>query len=140
MMIRRTRGLLLAVALLLVPGTGCSRGPKIVKVTGRLTYKGAPVPSTDVKFVPEDGGRPSHNVTDRDGHFNLKYTRSQFGVARGRHTVVLTYDPVGEEDMPSHERMSNDLKAVVARYGDPASSSLHFEVNEDGQVIEIPLD
>jgi hypothetical protein len=139
-MIRRTRGLLLAAVLLTVPGSGCSRGPKLVKVTGRLTYKGAPVPSTDVKFIPEDGSRPSHNVTDRDGHFNLKYTRSEFGVSRGRHTVVLTYDPVGEEDMPSSERMSKDLKAVVAQYSSPAASSLHFEVKEDGQVIDIPLD
>jgi hypothetical protein len=136
---RRTHLLLLAAAVLLVV-SGCGRGPKLVKVTGRLTYKGAPVPSTDVKFIPDDGGRPSHNLTDRDGRYNLKYTRSEHGVTRGRHTVILTYDPAAEEDMPASERMSKDLRAVLAHYSDPASSGLHFEVNEDGQVIDIPLD
>jgi len=41
-------------------------------VTGRLTYKGEPVPSTTVKFCPdEEGKRPSQGVTDDQGNFTL---------------------------------------------------------------------
>jgi hypothetical protein len=115
-------------------------GPRLVKVTGRLTYKGEPIPNTDVKFIPEDGGRPSHGLTNKDGEFTLKFTRTEFGVTPGRHTVILTYDAVAEEQLPKEERVPSALRAAIARYGDVTKSELHFDVKEDDQVIPIALE
>ena len=56
----KTRYLFLPLALALLVSAGCNRSG-LVKATGRLTYKGQPVPSTYLTFHPEDvHKRPSH--------------------------------------------------------------------------------
>jgi hypothetical protein len=124
----------------LVTLAGCnSSGP--VPVTGRLTYKGNPVPSTMVTFIPDDGGRPSHGVTDDDGKFALKYSRNQMGVTRGGHAVFLKYDVSMDEELHKIQpKAGKELKAVIAKYSDPKTSGLHYDVTESGQFIEIRLE
>jgi hypothetical protein len=126
----------LVTLLLLGSVTGCG-GPKLVKVTGRLTHKGEPVPNTQVYFAPEDGGRRSHGLTNEKGEFNLKFSRTEVGVTPGKHNVYLQYDAVQEED-PSKPKASKELKQVLAAY-DQGKSELHYEVTKDGQNIEIEL-
>jgi hypothetical protein len=129
----------LAALALLPAAAGC--GPGLVTVTGRVTYKGEPVPSTLVTFQPDGGGRPSHAVTDDNGNFTLKYSRQEAGVSRGRHTVFLTYHVGNEEELGQvAPKASPQLRAVIAAYGDPNSSPLHYEVTRNGQVIEINLE
>ena len=130
----------LAVLGLLVAASGCGR-LDLINVSGRLTYKGQPVPSTRVKFVPADNSRPSHGLTDDNGNFTLKYSRTQTGIRRGPYTVVLKYEVSAEEEL--HEippKASKELKAVIEKYKDPATSNLHYEVTTNGQFIEIPLE
>jgi hypothetical protein len=129
----------LAVLVLLAAASGCSS--KLVRVEGRLTYKGQPVPSTRVKFLPDDGGRPSHGLTDDDGNFTLKYSRTETGATRGPCTVVLKYEMSAEEEL--HEippKASRELKSIIAKYNDPAKSNLHYEIAKNGQFIEIQLE
>ncbi len=69
-----TRWCWLVVALVLLAAvSGCGSGR--VKVTGRVTYKGEPVPSTEVYFQPDDGSRTSIGKTDDDGRFSLRFSR-----------------------------------------------------------------
>jgi hypothetical protein len=77
----------------------CGCGGNLVEVTGKLTHRGQPVPSTRVTFLPDDGGRKSTGVTDADGIFRLKYSRTQAGVTRGAHTVCLSYVVSNEEEL-----------------------------------------
>jgi hypothetical protein len=129
----------LAAALALLVASGC--GSNLVKVTGRLTYKGEPVPSTNVTFFPDDGGRPSHGVTDDNGNFTLKYTRKDVGVTRGKHTVFLRYEVGNEEylgEIPP--RASKEVKEVIAKYGERDKSPLHYEVTRDGDHFDINLE
>jgi hypothetical protein len=129
---------ILPAFVLLLMVSGC--GSRLVKVTGRLTYKGEPVPSTDVFFVPDDGSRRSHGVTDDDGRFTLKFSRNEVGVSPGAHTVFLKYDVSNDEyNGVIKPKASKELKAVIAEYGDVKSSNLHFTVTHTGQVIEIDL-
>src|SRR5262249_29531330 len=67
-MAARYHWLWLAGALLFA-GAGCG-GSDLVNASGRLTYKGQPVPSTYVTFAPqEEGKRASVGLTDSDGNF-----------------------------------------------------------------------
>src|SRR5205823_1988761 len=96
--------------------SGCD-GP-LVTATGRVTYKGQPVPSTRVTFWPqEEGKRASVAVTDDDGNFRLKYSTTEDGVLRGQHTVFLRYHMSVEEELHKiPPKASKELKAVIAKY------------------------
>jgi hypothetical protein len=135
----RNRWPVAALALLLAAG-GCG-GSGLVKVSGRVTYHGQPVPSTQVTFLPDDGSRKSVGHTDDDGRFTLKYSRTETGASRGRHTVFLEYHVSNEEfngQVPP--KASSELRAVIARYGDPKTSPLHYDISKSGQVIDINLE
>src|SRR5262249_3777451 len=130
---------LLAAAMLLALA-GCG-GQKLVNVSGRLTHKGQPVPSTLVTFWPEEEGkRASTGVTDDDGNFTLAYSRQEPGVLVGRHIVFLKYDVSMDEELKKiPPKASPELKAVIAKYGDLKPSPLRYEVTKSGQVIDIAL-
>ncbi|MCI0464058.1 MAG: DUF4198 domain-containing protein [Gemmataceae bacterium] len=135
----RNRWPLAALALLLV-GSGC--GGPLVNAKGRLTYKGQPVPSTYVKFWPlEEGQRASTGLTDDNGDFTLRYSRTEEGVLRGQHIVFLEYYVSMEEELREvPPKASKELKAVLAKYGDLKTSPLRCEIKENGQFIEIQLE
>jgi hypothetical protein len=112
----------------------------LVSASGRLTYKSQPVPSTRVIFQPEDGSRRSTGLTDDDGHFTLRFSRTETGVKPGRHTVFLRYEVSAEEELRKiPPKASKELRAVIARYGDPKQSTLRFEVTDSGQVFDVQL-
>ena len=138
-MTTRTRWLLPALTLL-VAASGC--GGPLVKVTGRLMYKGQPVPSTTVTFHPdEEGKRASQGITDDEGHFTLTNSKSDMGALRGKHTVTLRYHLSADEEMgKTKPKASKELKEIIKKYGDLKTSPLHYEVTHNGQVVEINLD
>jgi hypothetical protein len=134
----RCRWCLAALALAVTCG-GCG-GDGLVQVTGRLTWKGQPVPSTEVVFMPDDGSRRSLGKTDDQGNFTLRYSRTQAGATRGPCTVFLRYVPSNEEDNKQiPPKASKELREVIHRYGDPKTSGLHFEITRNGQVVPIEL-
>jgi hypothetical protein len=135
----RLRWCFFAPALLLAV-SGCG-GSGLLRVSGRLTYQGKPVPSTYVVFQPEEQGkRASHGLTDDDGNFSLTYSRTEIGVVPGRHTVFLKYHVSADEELHKiPPKASKELREVIARYGDPSTSPLHRDVTKNGQVIEIDL-
>src|SRR5262245_50584957 len=91
----RHTGLFLAVLTL----GGCNRSG-LVNASGRLTYKGQPVPSTYVVFQPEDATkRASHGLTDEDGRFTLTNSKTLTGVYPGPNTVSLRYYVSADEEM-----------------------------------------
>ena len=123
--------------VLLVVASGCGES-RVVKVTGRLTYKDRAVPNVWVSFHHEDGSRASRGKTGEDGTFTLKYTKHELGAVRGRHNVSLEYDPRAEEEgKPSP--IDAETRKALARYADSSTSGLQYEVTHDGQVIEINL-
>jgi hypothetical protein len=129
---------LLALALPLF-ATGCD-GQRFLKVTGHVTHKGQPVPNVQVRFVPENGERPCNGTTDDDGSFTLKYSRTQAGAPPGAYTAYLTYVPSNEEINQHTTKVSKEAKAALAKYGDPKTSGLRYELDKDGQNIEINID
>jgi hypothetical protein len=135
----RTHGPVVALGLLVVAG-GCSRNG-LVYATGRLTYKGQPVPSTLVYFMPEDGSRRSTGLTDDNGNFHMRFSRTEDGVKLGKHAVFLKYEISAEEETGQiPPKASHELRKVISRYGDPKTTPLHYEVTHSGQHIEIQLE
>ncbi len=135
----RKSGPVLVLSLLLAV-SGCS-GSGLVKVTGKLTCNGQPVPSTIVKFFPTDGGRPSSGLTDDNGKFTLQFSRQQPGCTLGSHTVILRYNVSSDE--LTHKvppRASSELKEVIARYADLDSSPLKYEVKRSGDFFDIKIE
>jgi hypothetical protein len=120
--------------------SGC--GGPLVKVTGRLTYKGQPVPSTTLTFTPEEEGkRPSHGVTDDDGNFTLRYSSTEVGALTGKFTVTLRYHMTADEETHTiPPKASKELRAVIQKYSNPSSSPLHYEITKSGQVVDIKLE
>src|SRR5262245_58137456 len=98
MMKRFSRHLLPAIVLLVAAG-GCNRSG-LVNASGRLTYKGQPVPSTYVIFYPEEEGRrPSQGLTYDEGNFKLLSSTTASGVLVGKHAVILKYYVSGDEEL-----------------------------------------
>jgi hypothetical protein len=137
----KTRYLSLPLILALLAAAGCNRSG-LVKASGRLTYRGRPVPSTYLTFYPDDKNkRPSHALTDDSGNFTVTNSRSEVGLFLGRHTVALRYHLSNEEELgQAPPKAPKELKAVISRYGDPDRSPLHVEVTQGGQFLEINLE
>ena len=136
----RTSGSFAALALLLAGLSGCGK-PELVSASGKLTYKGQPVPSTLVIFQPEDGSRRSTGLTDDDGRFTLRFSRDKYGVKPCKHTVYLRYDVSTEEEIGQiPPKASRELRKVIGKYSDPKTSPLRYEVTHSGQMFEIALE
>ena len=130
-----------SVAAALVVAAGGCGAPRFVEVSGKLTHKGQPVPSTQVTFMPDDGSRPSKGLTGDDGNFTLRYSRTQSGATRGPCTVFLTYVVSNEEELKQiPPKASKELKAVINRYSDPKTSGLHVEIAKSGQFVPVELE
>jgi len=127
---------------LLLAASGCSKSD-LVEATGRLTYKGQPVPSTYVFFHPDDQAkRTSQGLTDDEGNFKLTNSRTAAGVFRGHHTVTLKYYVSADEEMRKTPPKANrELQAVIAKYGDvhSAPKEWHVEVTKSGQFFDLKI-
>jgi hypothetical protein len=122
---------------------GCSSGPRVVKVSGTVTRAGRPVGMLVVNFTPEKG-RPSSGLTDKEGHYTLKYDRGRLGAVTGRHKVwfkVQVSNPKEESDREEGVlKLRPEVSAILQKYGDEKMSPLTALVQEDDQVINLPLD
>lgn len=129
------------VPAVLVALTGCG-GSGLYKASGRLTYKGQPVPSTMVVFQPDEPGkRPSRGITDDSGNFTVTYSSTEKGMLPGKHTVVLQYHMSAQEEL--HEvppKASKEVRAVIEKYSDIKKSQLHFEAKKNGEFFDIKLE
>jgi hypothetical protein len=110
------------VCLLPAMLVGCDRPPVLVKVHGRVTVNGLPLPAGTVVFAPDEQrgvhGPLSYAVLDREGLFELA-TDNGPGAVAGWHRVTVA---------PAPE--SSYLIASLERYRNPDLSGLRFEVKQ----------
>ena len=70
--------------------TGCSdKYPDLYPVTGRVTFKGQPVPSGTITFYPQDGSRPANCTLSGDGSYRLMTYEDGPGAVNGPHKVTI---------------------------------------------------
>lgn len=132
-----------AALLMAVVIAGCSSGdPKLVPVTGKVTYKGEPVEGASVTFVHADGRTSPVGVTDAAGVFTLGSVTGQ-GAAVGDYQVAISKKAAreGAPANPKPEDMIKMLKGgktlpepkdvIPVKYADAKKSGLKATVTGD---------
>jgi hypothetical protein len=136
----------LAILLLSLLTVGCGGGSTTAAVSGRVTYKGKPVPKANVSFVPAEGtGRAASGFTDDGGRYTLGTLSTSDGAAPGKYRVgVIARGPdrppkPGEtgSGMPG-EMMPGD-PVIPVKYFTPDTSGLTFEVKRGSNRYDIDL-
>ena len=119
--------ILLALVCLL-PGCG-KAGPETYSVTGTVTWRGKPVPTGNVMFVP-DNGPPAVGLIAADGTYRLR-------AVAGKHRVGVTAIPKIPSGVELTTYMAKPL--VPARFNRPDESGIVVEV-QPGDDNSLDLD
>lgn len=145
---------------------GCGTpGPKLYKAGGTVTYKDKPVEGATVTFVYADSNFASGR-TDAAGKYQLTYMAKSGGAALGKCSATVTKvesraegvppppetkDPLQRaKDMQKYEdAVKKKLEAekagaavavlLPAKYGDPKTSNLTFEITADEAKNDFPI-
>lgn len=122
---------------------GCGGPANVGQVTGSVTLNGAPLSGALVRFQPLATGSPSAAITDGDGKYSLKYTRSVLGAEVGEHQVSITTFAAGDPDadtpqasvpekVPARYNSATELTATVK----PGANQIDFPLEASGEVAQ----
>ena len=76
---------------------GCSDGPELGSVTGKVLQAGKPIPFAYVQFQPVDPpGTYGAAYTAIDGSYNIRFTEDKDGALVGKHLVTVRTSAVDE--------------------------------------------
>lgn len=115
------RRLVVSALLLTCSSVGASCGGQAgsqgtVAATGKVTYRGQPVPGATVGFTPLGKGRAASGVTDAHGRFELTTLRPGDGVLPDKYQVAVAKVDVGGG-------MSEDESlAYFQKHGEPPAN------------------
>ena len=113
---------------------GCGpAGPPMGEVTGTVTYKGQPLVTGDVLFVPETANLPYAQARiAEDGTFQMQTEEHGNGVPVGKYQVMIT----SLKDLGPENGM---LALIPARYSSTAESGLTAEVVDGENTVDFAL-
>lgn len=129
--------LFLSVVLLSLV-VGCSTGPKLIPVSGIVTFSkdGSPAQFGTIEFRLEN---EPHSVArgkiQKDGSFKLK-TGGQDGVVTGWHTVVITQFA---GNFRGAKIAHNHGLDVAKKYADHRTTDLRMEITEESSLEALTL-
>ena len=133
------RNFLFSLSVLLLCFCGCSGASSgnIGLVEGVVTLDGTPVQGAYVRFFPETG-RGSSGKTDKEGHYELRYTRSEDGAIIGNHKVTITTE-VGGDNYGIEDASESQTVSVPKKYLDPKKTELTATVESGKNNINFDL-
>ena len=137
MFARPTRQAAAALALALALAGCGGGGPKLAAVRGTVTYKGKPVPSGTVSFIPANGPAATGKINP-DGTYTLTTFKAGDGAVLGHHKVVVA----AMEDMTGRlpeDRNPLPPSIVPDKYTSIGTTDLTAEVKEGENTIDLPL-
>ena len=146
---RRGFAALAAAVALVTSVSGCGGGgvddaPSLHAVSGVVTHKGSPLSSLVVHFAPVDRDVYSTGATDEAGYFKLQYTMNDAGAVAGENIVYVTYQPSSPEEQGAAAQPNfkppAPYDAVIAKYGDKATSPYKVTIDGDVDNLEVKLD
>jgi hypothetical protein len=114
--------------LCLVAAVGCGGGKELATVEGTITKDGKPQENIWVRFLPDEGGRPGEGRTDKNGHYEIRYTAARKGANIGGNKVVIgkggELDDRGNLLNPPEELMRRDVDVTSG------ANTFDFELTE----------
>lgn len=127
------------VSLLLAAISGCSDGPELGEVEGKVTLNEKAVPFAYVTFQPVDPpGTYGSAYTEVDGTFKIKFSGDRDGAPVGKHLVSIrtaAKDEIEVEDKSTGLMVKPDLpegyQEKVELFFDREVSSGSNEINFD---------
>jgi hypothetical protein len=128
----------LALALTLVVLCGCSKGPRLVPVTGKVTVGGKPAEGAVAMFHPDDSTLPVSSATATADGTLSPYTNSQPGLMEGHYKVTITYPdptkkPTQAQIMMGTADVGPDL--LKGKYGSKTTTTLSADVTAGMQTL-----
>lgn len=103
--------------VLLVAASGCgSSGPKLEKVTGKVTLDGQPLAGANVNFEPEDystGLQAASGRTGTDGTYSLSTFTSGDGAMVGKYKVTITKTAEADQSAGGQPGNMNDPNFMI---------------------------
>jgi hypothetical protein len=136
-------GLSLAISL-----SGCSGSNEAgtVPIEGVVTVDDKPIAQASVAFIGKEGARLASASTDSAGKFKIR-------AALGKNVVTVAKAPPGGTPPPPSEtadlmptegeyiKMQKSAAAseVPAKYGDPATSGISFDITESMKSVDVVL-
>ena len=111
------RRVVLVLTMAMLPLTialvGCGGdGPKLAKVTGKVTYKGQPLKGASIKFYPPSGPM-SVGITDDEGAFTMN-TSGRAGATIGVNKVSISKMTAGTAGaQPKVGLTPDDIKTMA---------------------------
>jgi hypothetical protein len=151
----------LVTAGLCVGVLGCGGGGGAVKgrlpvfpISGKVTYKGAPVGGADITFFNADKNKSAFGRTDDMGNFKLTTYAANDGAVEGKHVVVVVkveatsptaeaptesqeYDPFAVASSAPPAKSKNQ---IPAKYSDKQTTDLIVMVNAEGGNPDVALE
>ena len=118
---------------------GCSEGPDLGIVTGKVVQQGQPIPFAYVQFQPIDPpGTYGAAYTGVDGTYNIRFTEDRDGALVGKHKVTVrtaSVDEIEVEDKSTGLMVTPELPEGYA-----AKLELEYDREVKSGSNEIDLD
>ena len=137
--------------------TGCGGGPRLGKVSGRVTFNGKRVPTGTIMFHP-DAGPAAVGAIGPDGTYTLTTIKPGDGAVVGSHRVTIHATTVGpgslvdpksfEEEIELAQRKDPKAKVLVPgkvewivpeKYSRPETTDLTATVQPGANTIDFAL-
>lgn len=129
-------GGLTAAVLLVVVGCGPSR-PKTAVVQGKVTYKGKPVYTGTINFVPANGTAATGQLSS-DGSYRLKTFTDGDGAILGSHRVyIVAMDDKGQAGLEAFTPLPPPI--IPLKYTSLSTSDLTAEVKDEPNTFNFDL-
>lgn len=115
-----------------VVGCGPS-GPPLGEITGKVTYKNAPLPTGTITFVPQSAELPYGQATiTADGTYKANSNEYGDRLPVGQYKVAISAIQGGNPEAPS-------IPLIPFRYSSDTQSGLQAEVVEGENTIDFEL-
>ena len=147
---RPRRAIVAGLGLLVIFGCGSDGLGKRYAVSGRVTYKGAALPSGTITFLPEDSKAKAAVGTITDGNYSLTTLSPGDGAFPGKYQVTVVSKDVDSSAVSAAPNSLNRLKKVAAanlaaksripaKYELPSTSGLVREVLPQSNTFDFDL-
>jgi len=127
------------------------------KVTGKVTYKGAPVPTGTVNFLPTKPPPPDGRAaagTIKDGYYSLSTTGNNDGALPGEYNVAIVAKEIDmsaaaspkeeggivhQGDKAYQKAVKSGKSLIPTKYGLGETSGLKATVDSSGKAFDFDL-